>query len=223
MSAPLDPRKATGGKQFHRISSQEQTPEEAVKKHDADQFFKHKKHRRVSSAGKLFIVDHLSIYADSGIDQILHSFNPPEELFFADACSRLTNRNHMEDCGFIITTNHICITNTKLNAYIIPKPIKITAIKFISTSLETDNAVSIHLPDYNSELVMSSYKIELMKVLMDRYKAIKKTDLEIKFTNIIEFDVNDDTSFEFNFVRAHDGVRMTLFIKTRANTPQAKK
>ncbi|EAX99778.1 Myosin tail family protein [Trichomonas vaginalis G3] len=203
-----------------RTSMQELTQEEIRKKQAADQIFNGKKHRRESSASKIFIGDHLGLlHEESSINTILNTFDPPEELFFADHCTRLTNRNHMEDCGFIITTNHICITNTRLNAYIIPEPVEIKNIEFISTSLETDNAVVIHLPDYNSELVMSSNKIELMKVLMERYRSIAAKDLEIKFNNVIEFDVDNDTIFEFNFVRASDGVRMTLFIKAKPGAP----
>ncbi|EAY08963.1 Myosin tail family protein [Trichomonas vaginalis G3] len=217
---PLQPSLAP--KRRERLTSGgDQTPEEIARKQAADAFFKGKKHRRESSASKYYIGDHLGMHEDNVVDQILFSFSPPEDLYFADHCTRLTNRNHMEDCGFIVTTNHICITNTRLNAYIIPNPIPISDIKSISTSLETDNAVVIHLPEYNSELIMTSFKIELMKVLMDRFKAITNRELEIKFSNVLEFDVDDSTSFEFDFVRANDGVRMTLFIKAKTARPPA--
>lgn len=222
MSAPPEQKPALAPKKRERkVSAADVTPEDIEHKQTADAFFRGKKHRRESSASKIFIGDHLGMQDETSVDQILFSFSPPEDLYFADHCTRLTNRNHMEDCGFIVTTNHICITNTRLNAYIIPEPILIQDIISLSTSQETDNAVVIHLPNFNSELIMTSFKIELMKVLYDRYVAITGKDLHIKFNNAIEFDVNEDTVFEFDFVRANDGVRMTLFIKAKPQNPAA--
>ena len=189
---------------------------------NANKFFNGKKHRRESSSSKLFIGDHMGIVDSPEVDSILKSFTPNEEFYFADHCTRLTNRNHMEDCCIIISTHFVFIFNNRLQHILTNGPIPISGILKIGTSHETDNAVVLFLPDYNSELVMSSFKVELMEVLIERYKAITGHDMEVTFGNIIEFEVNEDTIFEFDFVRANDGVRMTLFIKAKPLVPKPK-
>ena len=189
----------------------------------ANEFFSQKKHRRLSSPSKAFIGDHLGVLKIPDIVETLNQFNPPEKLLFSDHCTRLTSRNHMEDCSLLVTTNYMFILNNRLQHLLTNNPISIENIIKIETSLETDNTVVFFLPGYDSELIMSSYKIELMQIIADRYKEINGRDLEIRFSNIIEFEINEDTIFEFDFVRANDGIRMTLFVKAKPKITWSKR
>ena len=193
------------------------------KQERANKFFNRKKHRRLSSPSKVFIGDHLGVLEIPDIVETLNQFNPPEKLYFADHCTRLTNRNHMEDCSLLVTTNYMFILNNRLQHLLTMNPISIANIIKIQTSLETDNAVAFILPGYDSELIMSSFKIELMQIICDRYKELNGKELDIQFTNIIEFDINEDTIFEFDFVRATDGIRMTLFVKAKPKIVWSKR
>ena len=208
-------------KEKPKDEEEKETPEEKMKK-NANKFFNGKKHRRESSSSKIFIGDHMGAIESPEVDAILKSFTPNEGFYFADHCTRLTNRNHMEDCCILVSTHFVFILNNRLQHILTNGPIPISGILKIGTSQETDNAVVLYLPEYNSELIMTSFKIELMEILIERYKAITGNDIEVTFGNIIEFEVNEDTIFEFDFVRANDGVRMTLFIKAKPGIPRPR-
>jgi hypothetical protein len=192
------------------------------RKESAKKFFRGKKHRRESSSSKLFIGDHMGVSDSPEVESILSSFTPREEFYFADHCTRLANRNHMEDCCIMVSTHFLFIMNNRLQHLLTDGPIPISKIIKIGTSQETDNAVVLFLPEFNSELIMTSFKIELMDILIERYKSITDKDIQVVFSNIIEFEVNETTIFEFDFVRANDGVRMTLFIKAKPELPKPK-
>jgi len=189
---------------------EEEQPIHIRRKEFGNSIFDGKKHRRASSVSKEFIGDHLDV---AGTPEIMQLFNESELLLFSDHANRLTDKSHMADCTILVSSTQLFLLNARMNQYLTPGPIPISMIQCISTSQEKDNAIVIHLPDYQTEVLMTSFKIELTSILAEQYMILKNKELEIKFSNVIEFPISSEALFEFDFVRAVDGVRMSLFIK----------
>ena len=171
-----------------------------------------KKHRRQSSIDKEFIGDHLSLEGAPELEQFL-SPTLDAAILFTDKINRLTDRNHMAESILVVTQDFMFIINSKLNKLDTRQPIPIASIEKIATSKQTDNAIVVFLPDFQTELLMTPYKCELIGLLSSRYHEIHNRELQIEFSDEIEFPVNAETIFEFDFVRSTSGVAMTLFCK----------
>jgi hypothetical protein len=195
-----------------------ETPEQLQMRELAESIVASKKRRRPSSEIKKFIGDHMGVGDSEEIEMLLrdHQDGPP---LFLDRTSRLAH-SHMSECLCLVSENHIYILNTHFALPEGEDPIPIDAIEKISTSQERDNAIVVHLPNFKTELLMTPYKTELIGVLVARYRALVERDLEVAFTNVINFPVNDDTLFEVDFVTAAEGVRMTVFCKAARGNPE---
>jgi hypothetical protein len=182
------------------------------------ELFTGKKKRRPSSASKKFICDHIGIADSEEVSAVLTTHGD-SGVHFIDRTSRLTNHSHMSECVCLISDTRFYILNSRLLPEAENCPFQITSIQKISTSEERDNAIVIHLPNYRSELLMTPYKVELVAVLVQRFREITEKDLEVRFSNVIEFPVSDVALLEVNVVPAAEGVRMTLFCKSAAGNP----
>jgi hypothetical protein len=179
----------------------------------AEQIFGSKrKRRRPSSEMKKFVGDHMGIQDNPLLAVLLLGYDD-QSILFIDRTSRLVMRSHMFECISLVSETRLYILNSLLGRQDDMEPIQIATIEKISTSLETDNAIVIHLPDFKSELLMTPYKTELVSILSSRYRALTENDLTVDFSNAIEFPVSDNTLFEVDFLRAAEGVKMTVFCK----------
>lgn len=180
--------------------------------------FEGKKKRRSSSSLKKYIGDHLGLPDIEEIREIIEPFEVDVQndfqILFVDRTNRLFYHSHMSECVTIVTKYNIFFFNSRLQLQENEEPIQINEIRKISTSLERDNAIIIHLDDFMTELLMTPFKVELTAILADRYHEITGQDLQIQFSNLVEFPISEDTMFEVNFVPAQEGVRMTLFCKS---------
>ena len=189
-----------------------ESPDQVSLRKSANKFFKNKKRRRASSECKKFVCDHIGLTEIHEIDDILSDHND-EGILFSDRTSRLSNRSHMSECVCIVSSNYIYILNSRLEFEENMEAIPIASIQKLATSKVSDNAVVIFLDNFNSQLLMTPYKIELMMVLKNQYKNITDKNLEIVFSNEIDFSVNSGTIFEINFIETKDGVKMSLYSK----------
>jgi hypothetical protein len=171
-----------------------------------------RKRRRPSSEMKKFVGDHMGIRDNPLLPVLLIGYED-QSILFIDRTSRLVMRSHMSECISLVSESRIYILNSRLERQDDMEPIQIPTIEKISTSLETDNAIVVHLPEFKSELLMTPYKTELVSIIASRYRALTENDLLVEFSNAIEFPVNDNTLFEVDFLRAAEGVKMTVFCK----------
>jgi hypothetical protein len=189
-----------------------ETPDAQQTREIAESIFSGKKRRRPSSEMKKFVGDHVGIGDNTLIPLLLHAHDD-QLLLFMDRTSRLALHSHMTECICLVSENHVYILNNRLGLQDDMEPFPITTIEKISTSTERDNAIVIHLPDYKTELLMTPYKTELVSILVSRFRALAERDLEVNFSNVIDFPVNENTLFEVDFLRAAEGVKMTVFCK----------
>jgi hypothetical protein len=182
------------------------------------ELFTGKKKRRPSSASKRFICDHVGVGDSEEIAVLLRDHND-QGVRFLDRTSRLASHSHMSECMCLVADTNVYILNSRLVPDANLPCFPIESIQKISTSEERDNAIVIHLPNFRSELLMTPYKVVLITVLVKRFREITETDLEVKFSNILEFPVSEVALFEVNFIPAAEGVRMTLFCKSAQGNP----
>jgi hypothetical protein len=182
------------------------------------EIFTGKKKRRPSSASKKFIRDHVGM-GDSEDIAVLLRTHEDNGVRFMDRTSRLANHSHMSECICLVSDTRVYILNSRLMPDSDIPPFLISTIEKISTSEERDNAIVIHLPKFRSELLMTPYKIELVAVLVKRFREITERELEVRFSNVVEFPVSVVSLFEVDFIPAAEGVRMTLFCKSAAGNP----
>ena len=204
-----------------------ETPEQTQIRNEVTALFTGKKRRRESSigpSGKQFIGDHLGIAENEDLVAFIANFGD-RQVKFVDRTSRLSCRSHMSECVCLVSERNIFLLTTRLAFADDLSPIPIESIQKVSTSRERDNAVVVHLADFKTELLMMPNKVEFVGVLMFLHKALTGNELEVNFSNQVEFPVNDETLFEVDFIQAVEGVKMTLFCRSAqgpGQTPAAK-
>lgn len=180
-----------------------------------------RKRRRESSVGptsKRFIGDHIGATDTEEIMSVLEE-NGDTNVNFADGISRLAQHSHMTENLFIVSDKNCYILSTRtLSLAEGTQPIPIDSIEKLSTSTERDNAIIVHLPEYRSELIMTPNKTELIGTLVHVYEEVTKSDLQVEFSNAVEFLVNSDTMFEVDFIPGREGVKMTVLCKGAQDT-----
>jgi hypothetical protein len=219
-SAPLLARRAPASPRKLSFTPGDgtETPEQLQVHELAESIVASKKRRRPSSELKKFIGDHMGVGDSEEIEMLLRD-NDDGPALFLDRASRLAH-SHMSECLCLVSENRIYILNTHFALPDGERPIPIYAIEKISTSQERDNAIVIHLANFKTELLMTPYKTELIGILVARHRVLAQRDLEVTFTNVISFPVNDDTLFEVDFITAAEGVRMTVFCKAARGNPE---
>jgi hypothetical protein len=195
-----------------------EAPEQQEIRDLAETIIRNKKRRRPSSEMKKFIGDHIGVGDSEEITALLEENGDACPLFI-DRTSHLELHSHMSECLCLVAEKKVYMLDNRLRTLEDQLPIEIETLEKISTSTERDNAIVLHLPDYRSELLMTPFKTELIGILVNRFRALTGRDIEVVFSNVVDFPVNAETLFEVDFIPAAEGVRMTLFCKSVRGNP----
>lgn len=172
--------------------------------------FEGKNHRRQSFEGKEFAPFYLDFFTNPQAVQFFANY-PTEQICFADRTSRLAQRNHIEDASFILTSHYLFLLDSHYERILSDGPILISSIEAISLSKERDNVFCLHLSNFQTEILMSSTKAEIVTRIVKQYLADTGKILPTNFTNEISFSIAKDVQYHCVFERVEDSVRTIPF------------
>lgn len=178
--------------------------------------FRGNKERQRNSVNRQFLGDYISYELNFEMQNLIRQHSSQESVIFADQAVKLNRRNKPERRDFIITDQAFyVIARAAKNNQVFYKLTRRTAladIQSLSLSSLADNFLVMHIPREYDNLLENDKKTEIVAILMEYYQALTGRQLQINFSDRIQYKVKSGDTRELVFMR-NDGAHSAALKK----------
>eukprot|EP01080_Neovahlkampfia_damariscottae_P000976 gene976-9883_t len=158
-----------------------------------------KKERRALSLNKVYLSDYLQYTKNAQLQQVMKEYKNEGGVLFSDEYFKPVRKfmgHRVDKLSLLVTPKSInFIERVKEKKQFVTKVVyklRIDDIQSISLSTLSDNFIVIHSKKQNTEEMFGENinKTELISVLFDQYRKLTNQDLQINFSDSIQYTSN---------------------------------